>query len=188
MPKKHYSNVIGIDDGPFEKEHRGDVAAIGTIYAGERFDGLLIGKVRRDGRNSTDALAAMIEDSRHDHIQLVMIHGIALGGFNVVDIQSLSQRLDRPVLVVARRKPDLAAIKKALYTRVPGGKRKWRLIEEAGPMEPLEDLYVQRVGIETEAAAAVLRRFAIHGKLPEPLRMAHLIAGAVVRGESHGGA
>jgi uncharacterized protein len=86
--------------------------------------------------------------------------------------------------VVARKAPDLKAIRRALLTRVPGGARKWTLIERAGPMERLAGVYVQRVGIEREAAAALIRRLAVNGALPEPVRTAHLIAGGVVTGES----
>ena len=75
-------------------------------------------------------------------------------------------------------------IKRALLTRVTGGKRKWRLIERLGPMEPLAGVFVQRVGISQDDAAELLRRFAVNSALPEPLRTAHLIAGGVARGES----
>lgn len=39
-------------------------------------------------------------------------------------------------------------------------------------------------GIGADAAGRALRRLAIHGALPEPLRVAHLIAGGIARGES----
>jgi len=43
---------------------------------------------------------------------------------------------------------------------------------------------VQRVGLPLDAAAAVLRRLAVAGHFPEPLRVAHLIAGGIASGES----
>ena len=127
----------------------------------------------------------MISSSRFaTHAQLVMLQGIALAGFNVVDLQGLHAALALPVLVVARRAPDLAAIREALLTHVPGGARKWALIEQAGPMEPTAGVFVQRAGLSLADAEHVVKRLAVHGKLPEPLRMAHLIAGGVTLGES----
>ncbi len=188
MPRR-LSNVIGIDDGPFERSHRGDVPVVGVVYARERLDGLVIDRVRRDGANATARLAAMIRQSPfREHLQAVLLGGIALGGFNVVDLGGLHAELGLPVLVVARKAPDYAAIERALRTRVPGGARKWRLIQAAGPMEPLEGVWVQRAGLSTESAAALLRESRGQGRLPEPLRVAHLVAGAMVRGVSHGGA
>jgi endonuclease V-like protein UPF0215 family len=186
---RRLSNVVGIDDAPFAREHRGDVPIVGTVFAGTRFDGVVVSHVRRDGRNATSRIAAMLIGSRfRDHLQAVLLQGIALAGFNVVDIHLLAETLGRPVLVVARRAPDLAAMRRALATRVPGGARKWRLIEKAGPMEPLGGVWVQRAGLTPATAAALLARTTLHGALPEPLRVAHLLAGALARGQSRGGA
>ena len=55
------------------------------------------------------------------------MQGIAFAGFNVVDVHTLHCALGLPVLVVARRRPDLAAIRRALVNHVRGGARKWRL-------------------------------------------------------------
>ncbi len=178
-------HVAGFDDAPSPRGHRGDVLVVGTVFAGERLDGVLSCRVRRDGVNATRRLVQAITGSRfHPQLHAVLLQGIALAGFNVVDIHALAEAVSRPVLVVCRRRPDLAAMRRALLTRVPGGRRKWRLIERAGPMEPLEGVFVQRAGMEREAAACLLRRFALHGRIPEPLRTAHLIAAGVVLGES----
>lgn len=180
------SNVIGFDDGPFVRAHRGDVPLVGVVCARTRVDGVLFGKVRRDGANATRAMIELLRGSHfRAHVQAVLLQGIAVAGFNVVDVHALHQALGVPVLVVARRQPDLAAIRRALDA-VPGAARKWRLIEQAGPMEALESVWVQRVGIGLEAARGLLARTRLHGNLPEPLRMAHLIAGASVTGHSRG--
>lgn len=185
MNEKTIGHAIGIDDAPFERDHRGDVPIVGAVFGGERLEGVLSSKVRRDGANATDRIAAMIERSRFcTHLGAVLLQGIALAGFNVVDIHALHRRLGLPVLVVARRAPDLDAIRRALMEKVPGGRRKWRLIEKAGPMEPVEDLWIQRAGLDPRQARALLARFTFNGHLPEPIRTAHLIAAGVTTGES----
>lgn len=184
---KTYSNVVGFDDAPFDRRHRGDVPVVGAVFAGRRFDGVLVGKVRRDGANAARNLAALVLDSKfREHLQLVMLQGIALAGFNVVDVFELHRRLELPVLVVARREPDLEAIREALFTRVRGGRRKWRLIERLGPMEPAGPVWIQRLGLSRGTARRIVHRYALNGHVPEPLRVAHLIAGAIATGESRG--
>jgi uncharacterized protein len=183
------SNLIGIDDAPFDRAHRGDVPIVGAVMARTRLDGVLVDRVRRDGANATKRTAAMIRRSAfRQHVSAVLLNGIALAGFNVVDLHALHAELGIPVLAVARRAPDLAAIERALRTRVPGGERKWRLIVAAGPMEPLEGVWVQRAGLSPASAARLLRESRVQGLIPEALRIAHLIAGAIVRGTSRGGA
>jgi len=179
------THIIGFDDAPFPREHRGNVAVIGAAFADARLEGVLIGKVRRDGANATRCLLQLVTQSRYGaHNQLIMLQGIALAGFNVIDIHGLHAALSMPVLVVARKQPDLARIKKALLESVPGGSRKWRLIERAGPMEKVAGVYVQRAGISLAAAERVIRRTAINSIIPEPLRTAHLIAGGISGGQS----
>lgn len=184
MPRR-FSHVVGFDDAPFARSHRGDVLVVGAVFAGLRLEGILSTRVRRDGVNSTQRLYAAITRSRFAaHLQVVLLQGIAFAGFNVVDIHALHRALGIPVVVVARRLPELIAIRRALLERVRGGDRKWTLIERAGPMEPMAHVFVQRAGITPADTRNLVARLAVHGVLPEPLRAAHLIAGGVTEGES----
>jgi uncharacterized protein len=183
---RRLSNLLGVDDAPFAREHRGDVAIVGTVCTSGRLDGVLRGKVRRDGADAARRIAAMLLGSPFaEAVQAVVLQGIALAGFNVVDLDALHEAIARPVLVVARRPPDLVKIRAALE-RLPGGARKWNLIQRAGAMEPIGGVWVQRKGLAVAEAALLLERGRVHGALPEPLRLAHLIAGAFGRGYSKG--
>ena len=184
---KRLTHLIGIDDAPFDRDHRGDVMVVGAVFAGVRLDGVLSGRLRRDGANATRVVAEMVRGCRfYPQIHAVLLQGITFAGFNVVDLAGLHAALGVPVVVVSRRQPDLDAIRSALLEHVRGGARKWRLIEAAGPMEALEGLFVQRAGIGLAETAALLAAARVHGAVPEPLRVAHMIAGGVTRGESSG--
>ncbi len=178
-------HAIGFDDAPFSRTHRGDVAVFGAVYAGPTLHAVVRGRVRRDGRNSTDELTRLAALAG-EHLGVVLLQGIALAGFNVVDLARLHAQTGRPVLVVARRAPRLERVRAALLEHVPGGARKWRLIEQAGEMEPCGGVYVQRAGLSLAGAQAALAALTVTGRIPEPLRAAHLIAGGVTRGSSAG--
>jgi endonuclease V-like protein UPF0215 family len=210
-------NVIGFDDGPFDRDHRGDVLLVGVVCSGTRVDGVISGKIRRDGANATRVMIELVRASQFgEHIQAIMLQGIAVGGFNVVDVHGLSKALRIPVLVVTRRLPDMAAVKRALFIdlpkarpRVKGAARKWKLIEQAGTLEILgssrrslrrdgaeeasglprgvrQKLWVQRVGLSFDQARNLVADTTLHGNIPEPLRLAHLIAGGITTGKSRG--
>jgi endonuclease V-like protein UPF0215 family len=87
--------------------------------------------------------------------------------------------LEVPVVAVARRQPDLTAIKQALLHRVRGGRRKWALLEALGPMEAVAGVFVQRSGISLANTSCLIEHLAVNSKLPEPIRTAHLIAGGL---------
>lgn len=186
MRSRSFSHVIGFDDAPFAREHRGDVAIVGTVYAGLRLEGVLVGRVRRDGANATEVLARLVTTSKYRQLQLILLQGIALAGFNVVDVESLHRRTGLPVVAVSRRAPRFARVRSALLARVRGGERKWALIEKLGPMEQVGGVHIQRAGISLAEAGTVVRRLAVNGSYPEPLRAAHLIAGALGSGQSRG--
>lgn len=179
------SYVVGIDDAPFERTDRGDVAVVGAVFNGARLEGVIRGKVRRDGANATANVARMIEQSRFaSSLQAVLLQGVTLAGFNVVDLDALYERLGLPVIAVCRRKPDLAKIKRALLGSVPGGERKWRLIRRFAPAARHGNVYLQSAGLDLLEAGALVEKFAINSFLPEPVRTAHLIAAALAGGES----
>jgi endonuclease V-like protein UPF0215 family len=94
--------------------------------------------------------------------------------------------LELPVMVISRKSPDMDAIHNALTSQIPDGEEKWSIIEKLGEMEVVGKVFVQRVGLSIEEAASVIERFAIHSHIPEPIRVAHLIAGAIVEGQSRG--
>jgi uncharacterized protein len=206
-------NVIAFDDGPFAHQHRGDVLLVGAVCAGPRLDGVVSGRIRRDGVDSTRRMVALVQESQFaSAIGAVLLQGIAVGGFNVVDVHTLSSSLRVPVLVIMRREPDLTSVRRALFTDSPrarphvrGAARKWALIERAGPIEllrasrralrragasglgaTLPRLWVQRVGLSMDEARRIVEATTVHGQIPEPLRIAHLIAGGIVTGKSRG--
>lgn len=173
-------HVIGFDDAPFAPEYRGDVGLVGAVFSGLRLDGVLYAKVRRDGVNSTRRLAEMVSGSSYGaQLHALLLQGIAFAGFNVVDLHGLYDALRIPIMVVVRKTPDLEAIRRALAHNVRGARRKLALIHQAGPVEPLAGVFVQRVGLARDEAERVVRSFAVHGAVPEPLRTAHLIARGV---------
>lgn len=187
MGRRKLSHVVGFDDGSFDKYRQAYAPVVGAVFSGLRLEGVLTGRVRTDGVNATRVLIQMVSGSKFaEQLQLVMLQGIALGGFNVIDLGRLHEALELPVIVVARRQPRLAKMREALLTRVPGGERKWRLIERLGPMEPVAGVYIQRLGLTRQSAEGVIRRLAVSGNIPEPLRTAHLIAGGIARGQSRG--
>jgi uncharacterized protein len=184
--RRAFSNVVGFDDAPFARDYRGDVRIIGAVCARTRLDGVLSGFVRRDGSDATQRIIELVRGSQFSqHVQAVLLQGIGLAGFNVVDVEALQVALGVGVLVVMRRTPNLPKIR-ATLERLPGGAQHWELIERAGAPEQVGRLWIQRRGIEPFEVAPLLTATTLHGHVPEALRLAHLIAGGIATGVSRG--
>lgn len=176
--------VVGFDDAPFAKRRGASVPIAGVVCADTRFEGMLWGRARRDGWNSTDVISSMLEGSKfRDQVRVVLLDGIAVGGFNVIDLPKLHQRTGLACVSVMRRAPDLAAIR-AVIERLPDPPRRLDLLARAGEILHSGPFTYQVQGETPAVTAELLARFTREGHVPECLRMAHLIGSAVMLGES----
>jgi endonuclease V-like protein UPF0215 family len=119
----------------------------------------------------------------------MMIDGIALGGFNVIDIEKVHCDTDLPVITITRDKPDFDKIKGALQKNFNDWKERWDLMRK-GELHKLKTthnpIYVKCSGISLKETKEIINISTIRGVIPEPIRVAHLIASGVTRGESYG--
>jgi endonuclease V-like protein UPF0215 family len=136
-------------------------------------------------RRQRDRPVDEIVESSPTIIRAILVQDCARR-LQLVDLERLSQALDVPVLVVVRKQPRMQMVKDALLDRTTGGAEKWALIEKHGALERCGALWVQRVGLTLGEATELLAATTSHGNIPEPLRLAHIIAGGVERGASRG--
>lgn len=182
---------MGVDDGPFTPHSNEEVLLVGTIFRGGKWlDGVLSTHVQVDGTDATRKIVDMINGSRHkDQLRVIMTSGITFAGFNVADIREIFEETGLPVISISRRLPDLASVERALRN-LPDWSERWDKFKSAGKIYEVRArrgaVYMQIAGIERADAEEIVRSTTVRGLIPEPLRVAHLIATGVVSGESTG--
>ncbi len=189
---KQEIRILGIDDSPFPTHTKERVMIVGTVFrAGNWLDGVLSTYIHGDGVDATQKISEMIINSRNiGQLGVIMLDGITFGGFNLVNIRRLFELTDIPVIVIMRKLPDFDSIKNALK-RFPDWKNRWANVLEAGEVHRVdskEPIYMQTHGIEIEDAMEIVKLSTTRSAIPEPLRVAHIIAAGIVTGESHGSA
>ena len=175
--------VLGIDDGVFLPRTEGTVDVVGVVYRGGYWlDGVMRTEVEIDGMDATEKIASMIKGSPHyKQLRVVMLNGITLAGFNVVDIQRLFKEVDLPVITVTREKPNLDEIKTALQN-LPEHEKRWQAVKNAGELSKVstrneeEAVYMQVAGISESDAEKILRKTSTRSNVPEALRVAHILS------------
>lgn len=183
----HIANAVGFDDGPFRPGQDDPVPLVGAVCSSARLDGILLGEATRDGADATDRIVSLLGGSKFiEAVRVVLLQGVTVAGFNIIDVGRLSRQVDMPVIVVARHRPDLEGIRAALCRLFDDGEERFECIEALGPMQPMGGVYAQWVGTDESCARATIEHLAVHGLIPEPLRVAHLVAGALVDGASRG--
>jgi endonuclease V-like protein UPF0215 family len=169
----------------FDDSFKGDLAYIvGCVTAGAYVEGFMVDRIEVDGLDVTDKIINLVNSSKFKiQLKCIFLDGITFAGFNIADINKIYERTGVPVLVVMRRKPNFEDIEKALRN-LDEFDRRLEMIKKAGEIHRLEGLYVQLIGCSVEDAGMFIRASRLKGKIPEALRVAHLVASALIHGES----
>ena len=178
--------VLGVDDGVFTPHVKGFAPLIGVVFRGGYWlDGVMSTKVEVDGFDSTAKIGAMVVNSPHyEQLRVMMLDGVTFAGFNVVDIKKLNAETGLPVIAVTREKPNFKDIREALRN-LPQSEKRWRAVLNAGKIlevstrSKTEKVYMEMSGILEEDAQKIVKLTSTRSSVPEPLRVAHLIASGI---------
>jgi endonuclease V-like protein UPF0215 family len=178
--------ILGIDDGAFTPNIKGQVPVIGVVFRGGYwFDGVMKTNITIDGFDATDNVSSMVTSSPHyKQLRVIMLDGVTFAGFNIIDVTKLNTMTKLPVITVTREKPNLTEIHKALK-KLPNSQERWSAILSAGETIQVSTrskeakVYMQTAGISKEVAKKILRLTSTRSNIPEALRVAHLIASGI---------
>lgn len=184
LQQKRKIRAIGFDDAPFLRSDGGKVSIAGIVCAGTRFEGMVWGQLQQDGWDATEVICQLLINGKFlPQLHLVMLDGIGFGGFNLVDLPTLAKKLAKPCVAVMRKYPNMSKMKQAL-SRLPQPEKRLELLDKAGKIYAYPPFYFQVCGEQPETIAHALQKLTDCGKVPEALRLAHLVGAAVVNGES----
>jgi endonuclease V-like protein UPF0215 family len=182
--------ILGIDDSALISDK---ITIVGAFFRGGKWlDGVLRSEITRDGLDATDSIVSMVSNSKHlPQIRAIMLDGVTYGGFNPVDIVDIYEQTNVPVIVLMRDMPDFENIEKAL-SFLPESETRMKIIKKAGKISSVvtkddkNPVFFQCFGLNPEMAAKIIKITSTRSNIPEPLRVAHLIATGIVLGESRG--
>ncbi|MBN1941592.1 MAG: DUF99 family protein [Candidatus Diapherotrites archaeon] len=183
---KPFFRVLAVDDGAFKPHTKSGTILVGVVYRAEKHlvEGIVSSRVRVDGFDSTKQIVGMLRKPKFKtQINFLILSGINFAGFNIADIKEIFAKTKIPVITVFRKKPRMEKIKAAL-SKLTRSKKRWGLIEQAGAVNAFKKIYFQFYGCTEADAKTVLRKTVLHSNLPEPIRLAHLIASGITRSES----
>jgi endonuclease V-like protein UPF0215 family len=113
-----------------------------------------------------------------------MVSGSVVAWYNILDPEAISERSGLPVIVVTYEESE--GLEGDIAHHFPGDLDRLRAYRKLGDRVPVElgegaEVFIRAAGISTDDAARILRDFTRDGKVPEPVRVARLVARAAMR-------
>ncbi|MFW9831093.1 MAG: DUF99 family protein [Candidatus Thorarchaeota archaeon] len=186
---KQQIRILGVDDARFDRKRDEWTRIVGVVHrGGEWIEGCLQIPIQIDGDDVTDQLARMVKSSTHyGQLRVIMTRDTIFGGVNVLSLPSLYEKTGLPVIAVSDSKPNMNRVKEAFQRISPASwKQKFRLLKDSGPIREVESraskapVYLQWAGLSFKQVVELIQKSATRSRIPEPLRVAHLIASSFV--------
>jgi Uncharacterized conserved protein len=100
------ARVLGIDDTGHSLDDP-DTKIVGVVYRGTEFiEDVRFGEVEVDGDDATQKVIGLHERCKNtEQIAAVIVDGISVAGFNLIDITDVSSTLGKPVIASTPNQP-----------------------------------------------------------------------------------
>ena len=175
---KQSPRTIGVDDGPFTKQDA-KAPLVAALLHGPHVQQVRSAWITVDGLDATDKALQLLKGWKKVPI---LLSGVTFAGFNLIDPRVLQGKFRVPVIVVVGSKPDNRAVKRALVEHFPDWKRRWDIIRSLGPLRKARTsnaeppIFFEALGCSTRDAVKLLMANCYISRMPEPLRVAGLLA------------
>lgn len=180
-PHKRGYRVLGVAESFSPDQPTATLAGV-VMRADLIVDGVALGRCRVMGMDATEAVVSLYRSLGREDVNLILLGGCIISLFNVVRVREVASATGLPVVcvtynpsegleeVLARRFGADAEDRLAAYREL-GGREELRL--KTG-----YTVYVRRVGVSRRATEIMLNSLTVSGRVPEPVRLAKLVARA----------
>ena len=174
--------LLGVEDGSFEaflRERASHAFLCCVELESDLIRKIRLARIQVDGFDATEKLLGILHGIG---AEAIILGGITFAGFNIIDPKVIFDEVSIPVIIYSGTRPDNDEILSALRKHFDDWRRRWEIIESLGPVHIIEPyseeppIYFEVVGGSPEWAEAVLCGSARISRIPEPVRVAGLVA------------
>lgn len=177
--------VLGIAESFTREEEKSVLAGI-VMRSDFVIDGIAFDMITVGGLDATEGVLHVFDSLRRADINVMMLNGCVISWFNIIDIHTVYERLRIPLICVTYEESE--GLEGHIAAHFDAREREARIeaYRRLGIRVPVRlhnkfEVFIRFLGVERTEAAAVLKKFATHGKVPEPLRVAKIAARAALR-------
>ena len=148
-------------------------------------DGFVFGHSTVGGDDATDTILSMYEKLDRPDVSFLLISGIVISLYNIVDVKRISEKIGLPVIGVTYE--ESSGIEDAIKHHFPESyESKLAEYSKLGTREKITlhtsyNLYIQNEGCTVLEATQLLDKMTLQGSIPEPLKIAQILANTLLK-------
>ncbi len=173
--------ALGVAES-FRQGQRASVLAGVVMRRDLVIDGLGIGKTSVGGDDATASILSLYRRFKRNDVNVLMISGAILSLYNIVDVDELTLRSRLPAICLTYK--ETSGIEASIRRHFPSSyEEKLVAYRNLGKRNKVRlssghAVFVRSAGMEKGDVKPVLDMFTLQGSVPEPVRVARLLARA----------
>ncbi len=175
--------TLGVAES-FRQGQRWSVLA-GVVMRSDRvIDGVALGRTAVGGEDATSSILSLLRRFKRNDVNLIMVSGAILSLYNIVDVDTLATRSRLPVVCLTYK--ETAGIEGSIRRHFPeGAEARIEAYRKLGrrtgvTLRTGHRVFVRTSGIDSDSVKPILDAFTLQGSIPEPVRVAKLLARAAL--------
>ncbi|HDI31810.1 MAG TPA: DUF99 family protein [Thermofilum sp.] len=183
-PYKKGFRVLGIAES-FRRRFKWSVLFGVVMRRDLVIDGSSCALISVGGLDATEGVLTIYKKLNRSDVNALLLNGCVISWFNIIDLERIFEETNVPVICVTyeesegleefirRYFPEDYEVRISMYRKL--GPREKMYLRRTG-----KTLYVRYVGADRDSVEELLKVFTLSGAVPEPLRIANLMARAVL--------
>lgn len=177
--------ALGVSESFVKGVSKESVLAGIVMRADKAIDGFVFSTATVGGMDATGKIMEMYRTLERDDINLLILNGCVISWYNVVDLHKVADETGLPLICVTYE--ESAGLEKYFRELFPDDwEERVGVYHKNKARTPVTlstgyTVYVRFINMSPQEAKGILNKFTSHGAVPEPLRVARLLARSIVK-------
>jgi hypothetical protein len=175
--------ALGIAES-FQKGVSEKAVLAGVVMRGDlQIDGFGVTEITLRGLDGTEGVLEIFKRLGRRDINAILLNGCVISLFNLIDLERVYAEIGLPVVCVTYEESEGL---ERYFQEFEDSEIRLEIYRRLGKRTPIKlhtghEILVRFLGMEEREVKALLDKFTIQGAIPEPLRVARLLARTIMR-------
>jgi uncharacterized protein len=174
--------ALGIAES-FVRSRPSSILAGVVMRADLRVDGLAYACATVGGDDATKAVLKICHDLDRPDVNVLLLSGVAVSWFNIIDIEEVFKEIQKPLICLTYE--ESPGLEDYIREYFPQPEEKLHSYVRLGTRMSVRlrtgfEVYMRAFGLSADDARILLNKFTLDGRIPEPVRVARLVARAAL--------